>query len=548
MSFKKDLIYMLEEFADLMEFKGENRFKVNAFRNGANTVRRFEGDFEAAVADGSIKDVKGIGKGLLAFITEFRETGAVEDYNTLKNEVPQGILDILSIRGLGAKKVKVLFEEAGIDDLIKLESACKNDVVANIKGFGEKTQEKLVDELERIKRESGYIHLSRATRLATEIGELLEGSQDIKDYKISGELRRSMEVISSLDFVIRGENIENIASMFDSTEVEENMITIKSYIIPVKLHVTSTSKGFAKTMFETTGSRDFVRHSGISADGEFETEEQIFENAGFPYVIPEMREEQYFGKKPVNSDLEFSKFKGLLHFHTQWSDGLNSLEEMRNAAAERGFEYVAVCDHSKSAFYANGLKEERVLEQKDEIAKANSSAGIKVFQGIESDIVASGDLDYPEDFLSNFNFVVASIHSNFNMSEEEMTARIIKAVENPYTDLLAHPTGRLLLSRKGYKLDIKKVIDACAANDVAIEINANAHRLDLDWRNLYYANEKGVKISINPDAHSVEGIGDTTYGIGIARKGGVLARDVINCFSENEFIKFLNRKVEKYKV
>lgn len=547
MSFKKDLIYMLEEFADLMEFKGENRFKVNAFRNGANTIRRFEGDFESAVDDGSIKNVKGIGKGLLAFISEFRETGKVEDYNTLKNEVPQGILDILSIRGLGAKKVKVLFEVAGIDDLIKLESACKNDVVANIKGFGGKTQEKLIDELERIKRESGYIHLSRATRLASEIGDILESSPDIKEYKISGELRRSMEVIASLDFVVLSENIENIASMFDSTEVKENLIRIKSYTIPVNLHVISTVKDFIRILFETTGSGDFVKNSEISSDGEFETEEQIFEKSGFPYVIPEMREEHYFENKPSNSDLEFSKFKGLLHFHTQWSDGLNSLEEMRKAAAERGFEYVAVCDHSKSAFYANGLKEDRVLEQKEEISKANSIDGIKVFQGIESDIVASGDLDYPEDFLSNFDFVVASIHSNFNMSEDEMTARIIKAVDNPYTDLLAHPTGRLLLSRKGYKLNIKKIIDACAANDVAIEINANAHRLDLDWRNLYYANEKGVKISINPDAHSVEGIGDTKYGIGIARKGGVQAKDVINCFSENEFIKFINRKVEKYK-
>ena len=240
-----------------------------------------------------------------------------------------------------------------------------------------------------------------------------------------------------------------------------------------------------------------------------------------------------------------SKFKGLLHFHTNYSDGSFSLEEMVGYASRQGFEYFVVCDHSKSAFYANGLKEDRVLEQNEEIKKVSSKLGLKIFQGIESDIILDGNLDYKNDFFSNFQFVVASIHSGFNLSEKDMTARIIKAVENENTDLLAHPTGRLLLSRDPYNVDIKKVIEACSRNDVAIEINANPNRLDLDWRNVYYAREMGCKISINADAHSLSGIDDTYFGMKIARKAGVQSSEVINCFSLEDFSRFINRKVKR---
>jgi len=547
MSFKKDLINMLEEFADLMEFKGENKFKISAFRNGANSIRRFEGDFEAAVEDGTIRDVKGIGKGLQAFIYELKETGNVTDYDSLKNEVPQGIIDIMGIRGIGAKKVKQLFEELGIDDLIKLEEACRNDKIASTKGFGGKTQEKILEELERIKRESGFIHLSKATRLSEEIEEKLKNSGQVKKLAVTGELRRSMEIISKIEFVVLTDHAEGVAGIFEDSELKSGVIQVESYQVPVLIHLTKNESEFYKKLFTTTGSDEFLSNSGITIPEVVSSEENIFLSADKSFVIPELREVSYFDYKPENSDLAFEDFKGLLHFHTVWSDGMNSLQEMRRRAEALGFEYAAVCDHSRSAFYANGLTEERVLEQTEEIAKVNAEKGITVFQGIESDILRNGDLDYPEDFLKNFNFVVASIHSNFNLSEDEMTSRIIKAIENPYTDLLAHPTGRLLLSRQGYKVDIKKIIDACAENDVAIEINANAYRLDLDWRNLFYAREKGVKISINPDAHSIEGITDTRYGIGIARKGGVKKSEVINCFDKSTFINFINRKVTKYK-
>jgi DNA polymerase (family 10) len=261
-----------------------------------------------------------------------------------------------------------------------------------------------------------------------------------------------------------------------------------------------------------------------------------------------MREEEYFSLKEKyrkNSDLELSKMQGLLHFHTTFSDGRDTLDSMIAKAKELGFNYATVCDHSKSAFYANGLNEERILEQKKILKKFSEENHFVVLQGIESDILSNGSLDYSNEFLKNIDFVVASVHSQFNLSESEMTKRIISAIENPYTDLLGHPTGRLLLSRDSYKVDIKKIIDACASNDVAIEINSNPRRLDLDWRWIYYARNKGCKFAINADAHSTEDIIYTKFGISIARKGGIQTNEVINCMTLNEFKNFLKRKAKR---
>ncbi len=264
------------------------------------------------------------------------------------------------------------------------------------------------------------------------------------------------------------------------------------------------------------------------------------------FVPPEMREEQYFEiknkKLKILSNLTFDNFKGFFHFHTTFSDGNDSLENMIIAANKLGFEYFIVCDHSKSAFYANGLKEENLIEQHNEINRISKKLNLPIFQGIESDILVNGDLDYSDEILKSLDFIVASVHSRFNLSEEEMTRRIIHAVENPYTKVLGHPTGRLLLSRPPYQLNLKKVIDACAENNVAIEINANPHRLDLDWRMIFYAREKGCLFSINPDAHSTEDIFLTKYGIMIARKAGLQVEEVINCFSIDKFKNYISKQ------
>lgn len=556
MSLKKEIINLLEEMAELMEFDGQNRFKVNAFRNGANVIRRLEGDIEEIINNKSIQEVKGIGKGLQQVIYEFYETGSAKEYEELIKNIPSGIYDILKIRGLGAKKVKTLYNELGIDTLEKLEQACSSGRIADLKGFGEKSSEKILEEIKRLKRTSGYMLLSLALDRSKQIVEILSQLKSIQKVELTGELRRIREIISQIELICQVDNQEKfiveISKLFEYNKINPSS---SSSFYQLKseehgdfiLHVTS-EKYYEITLLHTTGSLEFIQKMHDPSKIKDITEKEYFNSNNLIYVQPEMREINYFDlpeKLREQSDLSAEHFKGFFHFHTTYSDGNNSLPEMIDEVARQGFIYAAVCDHSKSAFYANGLKEDRILQQRKEIDDFNKSSKIKVYHGIESDILKDGSLDYSEDILSEFQFIVASIHSLFNLSEVEMTNRIIRAVENPYTDILAHPTGRLLLSRDGYKVNIKKVIDACVANRVAIEINANPHRLDLDWRNLYYAREKGCLISINPDAHSTEGVSNIEYGIMIARKAGVQPKEVLNCYEEKEFIKFINRKVKR---
>ena len=556
MSLRKEIVIVLEEMADLMEFDGQNRFKVNAFRNGANTIRRLEGDIEDKINDKSIKEVKGIGKGLQQVIYEFYETGTAKEYEELLKKVPPGIHDVLMVRGLGAKKVKLLYDELNIDSLEKLEQNCKEGKLSGIKGFGAKTEEKILEEITLIKRSRGFMLLSIAIDRSKNIIETISQLKSVNKVEVTGELRRVREVISKIELICtvttKDDFLKESANLFQNKSIEAN----SSYELfsfsredtgEFNLYITE-EKYFEKVMLLTTGSLEFLQKIHDPTDLSILAEEEFFQSANVNFVSPEMREIEYFdleeGKRE-QSNLDLEHFNGFFHFHTTNSDGTNSLADMIRKVASTGFKYAAVCDHSKAAFYANGLNEERVLNQRKEIDEFNKTSKIKVYHGIESDILKDGSLDYPDEFLPNFQFVVASIHSIFNLSEDEMTKRIIKAVENPFTDVLAHPTGRLLLARDGYKVDIKKVIDGCSANGVAIEINANPHRLDLDWRNLYYAREKGCMITINPDAHSTDGVMDIQYGIMIARKAGVQISEVINCYDEDEFIKFINRKVTR---
>jgi len=556
MSLRKEIVSLLEEMAGLMEFEGQNRFKINAFKNGANTIRRLEGDLEDKINDKSIEDVKGIGKGLQQIIYEYYESGGAKEYEELLEKVPAGILDVLRIRGLGAKKVKMLHDELGIDSLDTLEHNCKEGNVAEVKGFSEKSVEKIIDEIKRIRKASGYMLLSIAVeRSKTIIGQLNELKSVLK-VEITGEIRLVREVISKVEFIcsVHTEKrfLQEIDNVFDYKQLEdfdsyrlyelfaEEIGRFNVYIVD--------EKHYGKVLLQTTGSSEFIQKMHDPEKIDFQNEEGYFKYIKADFVIPEMREEQYFSlpkKLREQTGLSLEHFNGFFHFHTTSSDGNNTLPEMIEEVARSGFEYAVVCDHSKSAFYANGLKEDRIIEQRKLIDEFNKSSKVKVYHGIESDILKDGSLDYSDDILAEFQFIVASIHSLFNLNEEEMTSRIIKAVENPYTDILAHPTGRLLLARDGYKLDIKKVIDACAANKVAIELNANPHRLDLDWRNIYYARENDCLITINPDAHSTEGVGDIEYGIMIARKAGTQPKEILNCFNEDDFVKFINRKVKR---
>ncbi len=548
---KKEIINLLEDIADMMEFNGENAFKVNAYRNGANSIRKAGDQIEQLIKTKKLDEVKGIGKGLQSVIYEFVNTGKSLLHEELKKSVPEGISDLLKIRGLGPKKIKILYSELGISNIGELEYACKENRLGLLKGFGESTQYKIIEEIEKLKVYSKYILLDKAGKISDDILKRLSGLKPVVRIAVSGELRRGMEIISELRFVLAVSDkklfLKELKKVFSFEEKGNEVLISNGFQVPVIFSIVEEENNFCKEMFLTTGSKEFLSSMKFdSSKISGKNEKEIFPGINFQYVIPEMREKEYFEVKNEellkNSDLSVDHFKGLLHFHTNYSDAQNTLTEMLEAAQKTGFEFAAVCDHSKSAIYANGLSEERVLLQKEEIKKLSPKFKLHIFQGIESDILQDGNLDYSNDFLKNFDFVVASIHSRFNMEEEEMTKRIITAVENPYTNLLGHPTGRLLLSRDAYKVNMKKVIDACSSNNVAIEINANPHRLDLDWRQIYYAREKGCLFSINPDAHSTEEISYIKYGVLIGRKGGLNFEEVINCFSLNDFKKYLEEK------
>jgi DNA polymerase (family 10) len=550
---KTQIIKLLKELADMMEFIGENKFKVNAYRFGATAIRGLESDIEELISEKKLDHIKGIGKGLQSVIYEFADTGKSSQYDELRKQVPLGIGDILKINGLGPQKVKQLYNDLSISDISQLEDAVKNNKLTGLKGFTPTLIKSIPDQINQIRKNKNFILINKALECAESIISKINALNSVVKIELTGELRRGMEVFSSLPLIALVKNekafLKEVGTEFNVTKKENSIIITGFYEIPVIIYYFNNEPAFIKGLLVTTGSDGFVKKMFGKKELSGKNEKEIFKNAKVPFIIPEMREDEFLAVKnkklKVNSDLSLEEFKGLLHWHTTWSDGKDTLETMLNEAVKMNFKYIAVCDHSKSAAYANGLKEDRILSQKELLDKIKGQYTIKLFQGIEADILTDGSLDYPQDFFPNFDFVVASVHSRFNLDEKEMTARVIKAVENPYTDLLGHPSGRLLLSRESYKLDTEKVIDACAANKVAIEINAHPKRLDLDWRWIYYARDKDCLFSINADAHSISDISYLKYGVMIGRKAGLQKSEVINCFDLKSFIRFLNRKVKR---
>jgi DNA polymerase (family X) len=550
---KSQIIKLLNELADMMEFVGENKFKVGAYRNGANAIRKVESDIEKMISEKKLDQIKGIGKSLQSVVYEYADMGRVKQHDDLKKQVPVGVGDLLKIKGLGPQKVRQLYSELAVSDLTQLEDAVKNNKLGALKGFTESLIKSIPGEIIQIRKNKKFILLNKALDSAHSFIMELKTLSLVSNAEMTGELRRGMEVISSLPIIVLVKNevgfLSEIGTKFKITCEEKSIIIQDLFEVPVVINYYITSADYIKGMFLTTGSSGFIDNVFNNKELVGKTEIEIFKNAKIPYVIPEMREEEFISfknkKLKENSDLSLEEFKGLLHWHTTYSDGKDTLETMLDEAVTRNFQFVAVCDHSKSAAYANGLKEERILIQKEHLNTLKENYKIDLFHGIESDILANGSLDYPDEFLHNFDFIVASVHSRFNLEEKEMTARIIKAVENPYTDLLGHPSGRLLLSREAYKIDMAKIIDACASNSVAIEINSHPKRLDLDWRWIYYARDKGCLFSINADAHSISDINYLRYGVMIGRKAGLKNDEVINCYDTKTFKKFLIRKVKR---
>ena len=559
---QKSITRILEDIAMLLEIKGDNPFKTRAYYNAAKTLSGIT-NLDELIKEKKLREIKGIGEALSKKIEEYSETGKMEYYEELTKEVPGSLLELMEIPNLGPKKIKVLYDVLGITNIGELEYACKENRLVHLTGFGDKSQEKVLKGIEFLKRHKGEFLFGDIYPEAEGIRMRLSSLIPPQLIEVCGSIRRRKEIVRDMDILIASDNHEKVTSFFVSMpEVDEVLVTgetktsvrMRSGIV-ADLRVVSREE-FPYALMYFTGSKEHnVRLRGIAKrkgwklneyglfDGDSLVkcinEEEIYRALDLPYIPPELREDSgeiesaEQGTLPLLIRLE--DIQGTFHVHTDFSDGVDSLERVVQAAKKLGFSYVGISDHSKTAYYAGGLKPDAVLRQWEMIDRINeNSSSFHIFKGIESDILPDGSLDYDDSILEGFDFVIASIHSSFTMKKDAMEKRILKAMENPYTTMLGHPTGRLLLSRDGYQVDMMNIIDGAARNHVILELNASPYRLDIDWRYMKYAREKGVMISINPDAHAVAGLGDVFYGVNIARKGWQESKDVLNTKGVND--------------
>jgi DNA polymerase (family 10) len=536
--------------SQLMELQQDNSFKIKTIANAAIKIDKLPYPISSKSLE-EISQIDGLGKSTAAKVWELLDTGKLSDIERLSAEIPEGIIEMLSLKGIGPKKILTIWKDLGIENLGELYYACNENRLIEAKGFGAKTQEEVKRLIEFNMAGMGKFLYAQAEPLAYELKESLSlwlsNFQEGVLIEIAGDYRRYCEIVEDLTFVLGVDDPALAAkqilgySPLAFTLSEAGIFLADSpFGLKIKLHIVSKEEYFLR-LFMLTGSAEHVAAVlDLAGSGPFASETAIYEQAGLDYVVPELREGTdvlaLAKNKRLPTLITYADLKGSLHNHSTWSDGVHSLEEMAlYCRDELSLTYLGICDHSKSAFYAKGLYEPRVEAQHREIDALNAKLGpFKIFKGIESDILNDGALDYSDEVLRSFDFVVASVHSNLRMDEQKATARLVKAIENPYTTILGHPTGRLLLSRKGYEIDYAKVIDACAANQVVIEINANPLRLDLDWRWHRYALEKGVLLSINPDAHRMEKFRDMHYGVYVGRKGGLEAKRCLNALTLEE--------------
>lgn len=559
---KADIVEVLEAIAVLLELKGENPFKIRAYQAGARALETMEDDLDALIEAGELGNVKGIGSALVNKIEALRTTGELTDYNELRASVAPGLIEMLDIPGLGAKKVKRLHAELGVDTMVGLEAACRAGQVAALKGFGRKSEEKI---LSGINNRAAYAqrHLWwQAREMAEPILHGLRQLPEVERAEVAGSLRRLNETVSDLDFIVAAAAPEPVMDWFTSRDAVREVTAkgkTKSSVrlesgLQADLRVVPAAQ-FAFALHHFTGSKEhnvvmrqraLARGYSLSewgivlkdeggeprATATIGSERDLFTFLGLPDIPPELRE----GMGELELDkipdlISIYQIRGVFHNHTNASDGRATVEEMAAAAGELGWDYLGLADHSKASFQAKGLDDARVLRQIEEIRDFNQSraVAVQVFSGIECDILKDGSLDLDDSTLAALDYAVMSVHSSFGLSEAEMTARVIRAIEHPATTMLGHPTGRLLLRREAYKIDLQKVIDAAIANRVIIEINANPHRLDMDWRLWRRAADKGLMCAINPDAHRTEDLAHYEAGVNIARKGGLEPDQVLNC-------------------
>lgn len=583
----EEIVEILEMTVKLLELHNADAFKTRAFSTAAFNLDRFKDTEIASLPAEELTKIQGVGKSTAVKIVQLVNTGHLPELDELVAQTPAGVLEMFKIKGIGPKKIGTIWRDLGITTVEDLKTACENGQIAKLKGFGEGTQQKILASLAFLQSQVGKLRMDKGEALA---GLILEELQPhFAKIAITGEVARKCEIVETIQLLIgtespvaaarainevpwlvqnekesspfawRGKILDRSAAS-DLPPQGEEIEVKKTLEIRVEILFT-TPERFENERFildgteahlaqkTPTGSTLLSVAMGWSA---FQSAEEIYQKASLPFVVPEMREgrgEFDWLTTNKNEDLiAWDDLRGILHNHSTYSDGKHSLEQMARFCQELGFEYLGIADHSQTATYAQGLSEERVEQQHKEIERLNQVFAetfpkpFKILKGIESDILGTGALDYPEEILKTFDFVVASVHSNLTMSLEKATSRLLRAIENPYTTILGHPTGRLLLAREGYPIDHQTIIDACAQNGVVIEINASPWRLDLDWRWIRYCMEKGVMLSINPDAHHKEGYYDMHYGISVARKGGLTKAMTFNALPLNEIESYLAKR------
>ncbi len=567
---------IFDEYASLLELKGENPFKSRAYQNAARVVGGLDGDLDELVRANRLTGTPGLGPSLVRDITELVTTGRLQAYEDLKAQIPAGLRAMLRIPGLGPKRIKQIHDALGVTTINDLELACQANKVASLPGFGKKTQDNILRGIQFLSQHQDHYLYPVAAAEAEQIVEALKKLPGIQRISIAGSLRRRKEVVKDIDVVASVTDDSQRSAIMDAFTTMPTVVAItgkgdtKSSVVlapGIAMDLRLCTDDIYPTMLHHfTGSKEhnvalrgYAQDCGMKVSewgiyrGEtllpIRDEVELYNALGMDYIEPELRED----RGEIQAALEHrlprplltqQDLRGVLHCHSAWSDGQGSIKEMAEACIRLGYEYIGICDHSKTAAYAGGLNEDTVKRQHEEIDRLNAEyAGrFRILKGTECDILRDGALDFGEETLARFDFVIASIHSLFNLPPAEQTRRLLRAMENPYTSIIGHPTGRILLSREGYGLDMEAVIDRAGELGVCIEINANPLRLDLDWRWLRRAKEHGVKVPICPDAHNPVGLEDMRYGVYTARKGGLGPADVPNTLGADDLLAFFKRQ------
>lgn len=551
-----DILEVLELTGKLLELHAENEFKVRSYQNAAFSLDKSTANL-ATLPVAELAQMPGVGKSLAGKIDEIRRTGELKELNDLLARTPPGVVEMFRIKGIGPKKIRQLWLELGIDDLDKLLKCAEAGEIASLKGFGEKVQQTILTNLRFLEESSAKLRMNQGEVLAQVLYDALETAFD--QVEIVGDVRRRNEVVGSIQLVVGTteplavQRFLNSQEFLQQDERASTPFVWRGKFVDRKIPVEVTAappERFVGQVFVRSASEGHLAHAvggqtlyQRATVGPVESEESLYASLGLPYIPPELREggeelTTHYALRTTHL-ITFDALRGTVHNHSTWSDGKATVEQMARAAMDLGLEYFGIADHSKSATYAKGLSEDQVFSQQKEVDELNrkfAAEGLKftVFKGIEADILGDGSLDYPDEVLNTFDYVVASVHSNLTMTQERAEQRLLRAIENPYTTILGHLTGRLLLSRPGYPVDHRRIIDACAANGVVLELNADPYRLDVDWRWIPYALEKGVMIAINPDAHSPGGLLNLHYGVDVARKGGLTREMTFNALGRDE--------------